>query len=205
MRPDAGEAGSDAGGGAAVGAAALVATTTDANTGARSAGERSPPGALDLRRSRRVSAGEDRSGGGASEVSACPAISARASRRQPNSCCGLRPLRRATSETFAPGLRTLDNNAGFLVVRPPSASALASDQLNPPHRRDGIIGAVGGLRFERMLKHMVKSIAHGPASSHSPRHAEMWGRRTAYPRLRRSGCCGRCCCRRSTRSARNVS
>ena len=25
------------------------------------------------------------------------------------------------------------------------------------------------------------------------------------PRLRRSGCCGRCCCRRSTRSARNVS
>lgn len=32
-------------------------------------------------------------------------ISARASRRQPNNCCGETPLRRATSDTFAPGFQ----------------------------------------------------------------------------------------------------
>ena len=57
------------------------------------------------------------------------------------------------------------------------------DQLDPPHRRDGVIGAVVGLvrlRFKRMLKRMVKTFAHGPASGHSQSTAKMWGTNTAY-------------------------
>jgi hypothetical protein len=34
-----------------------------------------------------------------------------------------------------------------------------------------------------MLKRMVKSIAHGQASSHRPGLARMWGRSTAYAYL----------------------
>ena len=43
--------------------------------------------------------------GGAAPASVLVPIRARAARRQPNSCCGLSPCRRATSDTFAPGAR----------------------------------------------------------------------------------------------------
>jgi hypothetical protein len=56
-------------------------------------------------------------------------------------------------------------------VRPP--------HFPPAHRRVASIRARVGLRVKRMLKRMVKSIAHGPAPSHSRRPAEMWRRCTA--------------------------
>jgi ABC-type sugar transport system ATPase subunit len=82
---DSGAAGGDDG------AAAHVATTTGANAPTRPADAPSPAGNLDPPPLR---------------ATALPAGSrARASRRQPNSCCGLSPCRRATSDTLAPGPR----------------------------------------------------------------------------------------------------
>src|SRR5262249_10027842 len=74
----------------------------------------------------------------------------------------------------------LDDDAGLVVVRPPPAPASPGDQLDAAHRCDGVIAAVVGLAFKPMLKRLLKSIAHGPASSHAPGQTEMWGRTTAY-------------------------
>ena len=58
-----------------------------------------------------------------------------------------------------------------------SAPAVARDQLDPLSVRD-IIVAVVGLRATRLLKRMVASIAHGPASSHYSSPPEINGRGT---------------------------
>ena len=105
-------------------------------------------------------------------------ISSRACRRQPNSCCGLSPCRRATSDTLAPGLRLSTkmralSSSDHCRRRPvPVISSSRRTVVTSP--------ASAGLAFKRMLKRMVKSIAHGPASSHSPSPPETWGRSTAY-------------------------
>src|SRR6266436_3749260 len=72
--------------------------------GTRSADARSPAGNLDPP-PLRAHAGPAGSRARASASSTGSEMRARASRRQPNSCCGLSPCRRATSDTLAPGLR----------------------------------------------------------------------------------------------------
>ena len=51
------------------------------------------------------------------------------------------------------------------------------------------------LRLIRLIVNEVLAALDGEFAQLSPR--------MGVPRLRRSVCCGRCCCRRSTRSARN--
>jgi integrase len=63
-----------------------------------------------------------------------------------------------------------------------SAPASARNQLNPPKTVGRGIGLLR-LAFKRMLKSMVKSIAHGIALSHHPSPPETWGLDTAYVRL----------------------
>jgi len=112
----------------------------------------------------------------ASASTGCAAMRARACRRQPNNCWGLIPFSRATSDTHEPDLSHSTDDAGLVMVGPTTAPAGPRDQLDAPHWRDGVIRAVawlGQLRFERMLKRMDKSIAHGAASSHSPSRPEM--------------------------------
>ena len=80
-------------------------------------------------------------------------------------------------------LGTLEQNARLLLARPPPPTHLAGDQFDPPDP-DDIVVALAGLRFKLTLKRMVKSIAHGSASSHHPSPAETWGPKPAYNRLR---------------------
>ena len=47
------------------------------------------------------------------------------------------------------------------------------NQLDPPHPRDSVIGAVSGLASKRMLIIMLKWTAHGTASHNSIR-PETW-------------------------------
>jgi len=105
---------------------------------------------------------------------------ARKRARQPNSCCGLSPCRRATSDTTAPSARlsaTISDFSSADHLRRRSAPVISSIR----RRRAGTdTSLVSSLRSTTMVKTMP---AHGPASC-SPRTARgTWGPTTAYARL----------------------
>ena len=89
-------------------------------------------------------------------------------RRQAKSCWGLSPLRRATSDTLAPGFRLSSTMRALSSARPSAAPPGPRDQLDPPHIRDGAALAVIGRSLVSVrLSLWSKSIAHGLALSHA--------------------------------------
>jgi hypothetical protein len=89
---------------------------------------------------------------------------------------GLNPCRRATSDTFSPGVRLARtmrdlSSLDYRQRRPPPVISSFTPDTN--HRVNGRVR----LAFKIMHKGMVESIAQGLALSHQPCRSEMWGRR----------------------------
>ena len=84
-------------------------------------------------------------------ASASLATGWRACRRQVNTCCGVSPCRRATSETTAPGTSVSSTMPGLEILRELAPSPRPRNHLQPAHRCR--------LRLKRMVKRRHKPIS----------------------------------------------
>lgn len=92
------------------------------------------------------------------------AIGWRACRRQVNTCCGISPFRRATSETTAPGTSFSSTIPALKILREPAPPASPRNHLQPSYRcrlwLKGTAQCGEGMRRRRLLRAVRGHIPH---------------------------------------------